>query len=448
MKLGRRDLLWNYGASFMRVASALIILPLILRMLTPEDYGLWSIMLSIKAITELLDFGFSPTFSRAVTYVYSGAKSLKAKGFDPVVEVGETDYSLLGGLIKAVKRFYGSVALLLFIFLGSIGAFYLEHILKGYGGDITMARVSWYAYGALLCYQFYTYYYDSMLVGRGMIRRARQIMVLSQSLHIIVASILLTLGYGIISMVVGQIVSVTVNRVLAYKMFYDKVTISELKLVLPADWKATLKNLWSTAYKSGLTGISWIVSNRMLAAFAALYIPLSVIGDYGLSKQVAEITYTLSVVWFVTFYPKITQHKITNNIAQLKRMYFKALLVATVVFIGCLAGVLILGDVLLEMIASRTHFISSWLLIILMVSALLDGFTYISTSVLLSGNEVPHYKAQLVTALFTVVLIFLFLHFTDYGLIAIVLIPLGCNLLYNHWRWASVVIQSFKKKTG
>ncbi|MEZ7954110.1 MAG: polysaccharide biosynthesis protein, partial [Bacteroidales bacterium] len=131
MDLGRRDLLWNYGASFMRVASALIILPLILKMISPEDYGLWSIMLSIKAITELLDFVFSPTFSRAVTYVYSGAKSLRAVGFDPVVGGGDVNYSLLGSLIKAVKRFYGGVAIILLLFLGSAGLFYLEHILSG-----------------------------------------------------------------------------------------------------------------------------------------------------------------------------------------------------------------------------------------------------------------------------------------------------------------------------
>lgn len=444
MKLGRRDLLWNYGASFMRVASALIILPLILKMLSPEDYGLWSIMLSIKAVTELLDFGFSPTFSRAVTYVYSGAKSIKAEGFDPVVPGSETDYSLLGGLIKAVKRFYGSVAVLLLIFLASAGLFYLEHIIEGYSGDSTMARISWYSYGALLCYQFYTYYYDSMLVGRGMIKRARQIIVLSQSLHIIVASVLLSLGYGIISMVAGQVVSITVNRILAYKAFYDRETKSKLALSVPAEWKDTLKNLWNTAYKSGLTGLSWIVSNRMLAAFAGLYIPLSVIGDYGLSKQVAEITYTLSVVWFVTFYPKITQHKISNNISQLRRMYFKSLLVAFGVFLLCISGALLLGDTLLDFIGSKTRFIETWLMIALMLSALLDGFTYISTSVLLAGNEVPHYKAQLITALLTVLILFIFLHFTDYGLVAIVLVPLGCNLVYNHWRWATVVIKSFK----
>ncbi|PKP41268.1 MAG: hypothetical protein CVT93_08990 [Bacteroidetes bacterium HGW-Bacteroidetes-10] len=441
MKIGRRDLIWNYAASFMRVASALIILPIILKMLPAEDYGLWSIMLSLKAMTDLLDFGFFPTFSRTVTYVYSGAKTLRAEGFAPVEGDNSISYPLLKGLIASMKRFYGAVGLALFIILFSAGIWYVERILTGYSGDPVMARVAWYAYGALLAYQFYTYYYDALLVGRGMVRRSRQIMVLSQSIHIVVASVFLLLGFGIISMVAGQIVSITVNRILAYNSFYDRDTANAINSAVAQRWQDILRKLWNTAYKSGLSGISWVLTNRMLAAFAALYIPLSLVGNYGLSKQVAEITYTLSVVWFVTFYPKITQHRIQNNTHQVRRMYYKALIIATGVFVVCLAGVLIAGGPALEFIGSKTHFIEVQLLIVMLAASLFDGYTYISTSILLSGNEVPHYKAQMVTALITILLLFIFLQFSNWGLYALVFIPFGCNLLFNHWRWSYKVIK-------
>ncbi|MDD2584572.1 MAG: polysaccharide biosynthesis protein, partial [Bacteroidales bacterium] len=72
MKVTRADLFWNYGATFMRVASALIVLPLILRMLPKEEVGLWTIMIGLNSMIYLLDFGFFQTFSRAITYIYSG----------------------------------------------------------------------------------------------------------------------------------------------------------------------------------------------------------------------------------------------------------------------------------------------------------------------------------------------------------------------------------------
>ena len=80
MKIGRTDLLWNYGASFMRVASALVVLPIILKMLPSEEMGLWSVMISLNSMIYLLDFGFFPTFSRSMTYVYSGATTLQTTG--------------------------------------------------------------------------------------------------------------------------------------------------------------------------------------------------------------------------------------------------------------------------------------------------------------------------------------------------------------------------------
>ncbi|PKP37900.1 MAG: hypothetical protein CVT97_03895 [Bacteroidetes bacterium HGW-Bacteroidetes-14] len=445
MKIGRQDLIWNYAASFMRVASALIILPVILKMLPAEDYGLWSIMLSLKAMTDLLDFGFFPTFSRTVTYVYSGAKTLKAEGFTPVESDTEISYPLLKGLIASMKRFYGAVGFALFVLLFTAGIWYIEKILTGYTGDILSAKIAWYAYGALLAYQFYTYYYDALLVGRGMVRRSRQIMVLSQSVHIVIASVFLLLGFGIISMVAGQVVSIIVNRILAYKSFYDAKTATSIKAAVAQRWQDILRKLWNTAYKSGLSSISWVLTNRMLAAFAALYIPLSLVGNYGLSKQVAEITYTLSVVWFVTFYPKITQHRIQNNIAQVRRMYYKALMIATLVFAVCLAGVLIAGGPALSFIGSKTNFIEIQLLIVMLTASLFDGYTYISTSVLLSGNEVPHYRAQMVTAVITVSLLFMFLEFTTWGVAALVFVPFGCNLLYNHWRWSAKVMKMLSK---
>ena len=55
MKINRTDLLWNYAASFMRVASALVVLPLILKMLPSEEMGLWTVMISLNSMIYLLD---------------------------------------------------------------------------------------------------------------------------------------------------------------------------------------------------------------------------------------------------------------------------------------------------------------------------------------------------------------------------------------------------------
>ncbi|GAB1473241.1 hypothetical protein MASR2M69_06820 [Bacteroidota bacterium] len=113
MRVTKGDVLWNYGATFMRVASALIVLPLILRMLPEEEVGLWTVMIGLNSMIYLLDFGFFQTFSRAVTYIFSGAKSLEKEGFKPVEPGSPVSYGLLNGVLKAMRRFYGAVSLVL-----------------------------------------------------------------------------------------------------------------------------------------------------------------------------------------------------------------------------------------------------------------------------------------------------------------------------------------------
>ena len=200
MKIGRTDLLWNYGASFMRVASALVVLPIILKMLPSEEMGLWSVMISLNSMIYLLDFGFFPTFSRSMTYVYSGATTLQAKGFKPLEKNLPVYFPLLKGLLKSMRNFYAAVAIALVFLLFTVGIWYINSILTGFTGDPIKAKFAWYCYGILLSYQFYTYFYDAMLVGRGLVKRSKQIIVFSQSIHIVVASILLLSGMGILSM--------------------------------------------------------------------------------------------------------------------------------------------------------------------------------------------------------------------------------------------------------
>ncbi len=455
LRVTKGDVLWNYGATFMRVASALVVLPLILRMLPEEEVGLWTVMIGLNSMIYLLDFGFFQTFSRAVTYIFSGAKSLEREGFKPVEPGSPVSYGLLNGVLKAMRRFYGAVSLVLLLILVTGGVWYINRLLTGFSGDAETAKVAWFSYGLLLCYQFYTYYYDALLVGRGMIKKSRQIIVFSQSLHIVISSILLIFGIGIISMVVGQSVATLVNRALARRAFYDPDVTRRLKESgsehsesehsesehsesehsVSMEWRSILKTLFNTAYKSGLASLSWIFTNRMLAIIGALYIPLSTMASYGITKQITDITITLSAVWFATYYPKLTGEQIRNSIGEVKRIYIKAQIIALAVFIAVTLTVVFAGEPLLIFIGSSTTLLPMNLMLLLFVASLFESLTQLSTSVLMSRNEVPHYKAQMLTAITALLVMVLALRFSDGGVTLLVVIPFAAQLVYQHWRW-------------
>ena len=419
----------------MRVASALIVLPLILRMLPKEEVGLWTIMIGLNSMIYLLDFGFFQTFSRAVTYIYTGASTLQKEGFDSVLDQNGISYPLLKGVMKAMSHFYGFVSVLLLIILSTGGVWYINRLLIGFSGDIINAHIAWFSYGVLLCYQFFTYYYDAALVGRGMIKKSRQIIVFSQSLHVIISSLLLLSGMGIISMVIGQTVATIVNRTLARRSFYDSETKRNLANVLSKEWGPILKTLFYTAYKNGLASLSWVFTNRMLAIFGALYVPLATMASYGITKQITDITITISAAWFFTYYPKLTGEQIKRGLSEVKRIYIKARIITIVVFISIAVFVFFIGDVVLSFIGSSTFLLPNGLLILLFVASLLEALTQLSTSVLLSRNEVPHYIAQSVTAVVSLVVIIITLKYTQAGVFALIAVPLVVQLFYQHWKW-------------
>ena len=121
IKITKTDVLWNYIAQFFSLASGLITLPLILKMLTVEEIALNYIFLTVSSLVLLFDFGFSPQFSRNVSYVYGGAQKLKKEGIEdaPSGEVA-INYRLIATLVKVGQYVYLLLALLVLLVMLSV----------------------------------------------------------------------------------------------------------------------------------------------------------------------------------------------------------------------------------------------------------------------------------------------------------------------------------------
>jgi O-antigen/teichoic acid export membrane protein len=130
MNIGRSDIVWNYLATFFKIASSALLLPVILNKMPAETVGIWTVFISITAFSYLLDFGFNPSFARNVTYVFSGVKKLQSNGFESNLSENEISYPLLKGLIIAMRWFYARLAVICLILLSSF--IYIRNILYFY----------------------------------------------------------------------------------------------------------------------------------------------------------------------------------------------------------------------------------------------------------------------------------------------------------------------------
>jgi Membrane protein involved in the export of O-antigen and teichoic acid len=441
MNIGRKDLFWSYAASSMRILAGIIIMPVSLRMLSPDEQGIWQIFLATVSIITLLDFGFASSFTRNVTYVFSGVKEIKTTGYE-TAESSEMDYGLLKSLLKAMRTYYCITALIFFAIFALVSPFYIPKMLREYTGDHQMVWITWFIFGLILAYELYTYYYNSILVGCGKVKRNMQITVISQSVRVVLTVVLLLFGLKFYALVIGLFIADLLNRTLSYNCFYDKKLKTQLSnSVVTKPVKDVIKILAPNSIKLGFTLLGNFLRGKTVMFIAPLFLPLSVIGSYGLTMQITTMIYQLGGTWFSTFYPQISQYTVQERNDDVKRMYIKAIFFLVVIYVVLSTGFILFGQDILVFLKSQTQLLSRPYMYVILLFSLLDMNQGISTGMFTARNEVPFYKSYIIAGVLTVLFAWLMFKFTSLGVWSLILSGGLAMSIYIFWKWPIKVIK-------
>jgi len=435
MQIGRKDIMWNYAATFFKIASSILLFPFILKMMPSQTVGIWNIFITITSFVALLDFGFNPSFTRNITYVFSGVRILKSKGFVAVNKMDNyIDYGLLKGLIIAMRWFYFRVAAILFILLVTLGTFYIHIVIETYNGNHSDIYISWILLIAINTYNLYTLYYDSLLLGKGLIKRSKQIAIAGQIVYLVVAAVLIIFRFNLISIVSAQVLSVIIVRVLSYRAFFTKELIQILKNTVPRSQTEILGAIYPNALKIGLTSLGGFMVQKSAIIIGSLYLSLEEIASYGVTMQLIAIITGLAGIYYTTYLPKISQLRVLNNNTDIKEIYLKTIFFSILTYTLGGAGLILLGDFTMNLIKSQTQLMPMLIILVMTIITLLENNHAIAGGILLTNNEVPFFKASLLAGVITILLLFFMFNFTKLELWAMILAP-GIAHLYNNWKW-------------
>jgi O-antigen/teichoic acid export membrane protein len=449
MQIGRNDIRWSYAATFLKIASSALLLPFILRMMPAEMVGIWTVFMTITAFAGLLDFGFNPSFARNVTYVFSGVHMLKVNGFESISNEGQTvDYGLLKGVIRAMRWFYGRISVVLFLLLGTFGTYYIYSLMQNYTGNPREVYIAW----ALLCvistYNLYTLYYDSLLQGKGLVKRSKQIVVISQAVYLVIASILIMSGFGLIAIVSAQASSVIIIRWLSYNAFFTAEIKQQLHTAIAHPKQEIFKAVYPNAMKIGLTALGGFMVSRSAIIIGSLNLTLGEIASYGITIQLIGVISGLAGIYTATYQPKISQLRVRQNIQAIKELYLNGQAVLLFTFLTGGLALLFLGEPALKIIGSQTRLMPQLLVLLTLIISFLEKNHSIAGSILLSKNEVPFFKAALFSGGVTVALLLLFFRFTNLGLLAMIIAPGIAQGVYQNWKWPLVVFRELRITQG
>ena len=444
--IGKREIAWSYAGTAFMIGAGVLLLPFILHKMPQETVGIWNIFQTITALVLLLDFGFRPTFARNVSYIFSGVKTLQKEGVAHIPADAEIDYGLLKGALIAMRRFYRYMALAVFVLLASAGTAYFYYILRKYSGDWQDAMIAWVLLIAINCYNLYTFYFESLLTGKGYIKRSQQINILGQAIYIGLAIGLIYAGLGLTAIVASQLISTVIRRVMMYRVFYTPELKARLDQAEPQEPKEILAAITPNAVKIGLTQLGGFLVNKSAILIGSVFLTLEEVACYGITLQVMDILARCAMVFYQSYMPKLAQCRAENDISGLRRYYL--LCTGSLLAVFMVGGIvwIFLGEWALNLIGSQTHFVPTAMLCAMLLIAILENNHAQSAGFIMADNKIPFFIPSLVSGAATVLLLWIFLSPLHLGIWGLILAPGIAQLAYQNWKWPSVVIKELWSK--
>ena len=444
--IGKCDLIWAMLATLFRIGSGVLLFPMVLSMLPSEIVGVWTIFTSVTLITGILDFGFNQSFARNISYVFSGVRSLKRNGHEYVADAEneKIDYALLKNTIGAMRYFYSRMALILFVFLAVGGTFYMYSLMQNYGGDVREIYVAWAIVCIVNSYNLYTLYYDSLLSGRGLIKRKNQIVLIGNVAYLALAVVLLLCRLGLVAIVSAQLVSVLIIREMSRRSFYSTDIKNGLSNVAEGEYKSVLKAIVPNAVKLGLASVGGFLTFRLSTFVGPMYISLSEMASFGITLQLLSVVSSLALLYTNVYLPKVFQWRVENNITQVRRTFRLSMLLVFIAFISGGLLISLLGNWALDVLGSDTQLLAGGLLAFLVLHYYLETNMVNATEYLLAKNEVPFYKRYLVSGVVTVILLFVFVGYLGLGVWGIIAAPMISQSILQYWKWPYEVYKELK----
>ncbi|WP_049437065.1 O-unit flippase-like protein [Staphylococcus hominis] len=447
MKIGKKDVLWGYISLLLVQGINVILLPVILKYLNVAELGVWFTFTSLYALAMLIDFGFQSIITRNISYLWSGAQSIKSVGFE-TNDAGKAKINLqyFIRVLSAVKSIYTFMGTVIFIIFITIGTFYLIYINNGQI-NTKVLLTSWLFYMLSIVLNISFLYWNSVLKGIGAIKRYNQILIVTKSTQLILSVAFLIFGLGLIGVSIAYFVSVIVNRILqsiAYYNYSKETKATKRKLNITYD-KDILKKLLPNTLRTGSLSISNYLIINFPIILSSYFLSLKVSGQFGFINQIVTLIIMLSNSYYNTYLAKLNYLRVKNKYDELIQLFKKAILTSSIFNIIAFTLFILLGNWALRIIGADYRLLSLIPLLIIIIYRFLYNIQILFTNFLSTKNLIPHHKSFLMSAIITVLVQLVLLKFVDNKLIYLLLPLLLVQLLYNNWYWVWYVIKDIKK---
>jgi O-antigen/teichoic acid export membrane protein len=356
----RNNVLANYAGRSWSGLLSLIFIPVYIRLMGIEAYGLVGFFITLQAVFSLLDMGLSTALNRELAR--ATAASGKARQAKVLVRTLETVYALVGA----------AIALLVLLLAPLIAGYWIQNEQLPTSTVTTALQLM----GLTLALQWPFALYAGGLMG---LQRQVRLNVLTIAMG--------TLRWGGAALVLAFVVP-TIEAFFVWQALVSAVQTLVTRLVLrkalptdslPARFDASvLSQVWRFA--AGMTGISVlsVVLTQMDKIILSRLLPLEMFGYYALAAVVASTLYVLVTPIFTAAFPRFSQLVAHRDVTGLKEQYHRTCqLMSLVVLPAALVIALFSEEILLiwtgdAVTTAQAHTLVSMLVIGTALNALVN----------------------------------------------------------------------------
>ena len=439
----KSTVMWGYMATLMSVFSGIITLPLILKILSPEEVGVNYLFLTISGFVALFDIGFSPQIARNLTFIFSGSQQIVKQGYKEAS--GDVNYGLLANLIIESKIIYRRISIAVCFLLIVFGSAYFYTATKD---DFAFSYILpiWLFYIFSSTLNMYFFYLTAFMEGRGFVKRSKQIVVGSNLTRIVFVIIFLLSGFRLWSVVLGNFIYVFLYLFFSKKVFWGGGLRAKVLQYHPtkSELGETFNAIWYNAKKTALIYLSGFFINKSNMFFAGIYLSLSDVAALGLLMQFVNLISHLSENYYLVSQPEIISLRVNGERRELIRRFSMTICVYTLMFlIGSLFLIFVI-PLLLTLIGSKTELPSVLIVTLYCLVTFLERNHSTFAAFISTGNKVPFLESSLIAAFAIVGFSLLVLKYTSSGILGLVLVQGIVQIVYANWKWPYEVMKELK----
>lgn len=429
----------SFVTQFFQYGVALLVLPFLLSQLSDEEMGIWYIFLSISSLVSLIDFGFSPSIQRSVSFIFSGASSLLKEGYSTEIINDGINYKLLSSLLFTSKIVYRNVGIAILCVLILIGSPYLYFSLGSKFSSYIL--LLWFIYSLSLAFNFYFSYYLSFIKGQGLITKYNLLIIFSKSFYIVVLLVAIYLNFGLFSLILANLANILVTVILGTNIYLSNFDKEKLKSI--SNQENLFSIIWKNAKDTGIVSVGVFLLSQAGVFLSALFLPLGEVAQLGVVLQIFGVIVVFSRVHLYVLLPILSSKWVLNDFLYIKKGFIKAQVVGYLIFILGSTIVIFFGNDFLSIIKSNVTLPRVSVIVLYALFYFMEITHGNCCSLLATRNEVPFVRASIVSGVISIVATLILIKF-NFGILSLPLALCLGSLPYNSWKWPYEVYKILK----